>query len=256
MDTKVKKGEKMRVDRYNTFGLRKPWLEGFLEGGRDWFANNTLGPKQKEAMNRYLLDSGLIDKKKNLTELFEVLSKLFYKDRDTVWQVIWVNLCINSDLFRWYVQNIPWGKKWAKEELVNLLEKFGVKERTAKNAINSLTNTFENSPFGEWFTKKENKKEFFKSGSDEITIWALGYALYKLKELKGWKGTSVREIFSLEDSGPYIWFGISKESFIKKLISLKDRKIIDAELVADLDNIHFYEDMSSLKVLKFALKNE
>ena len=250
-----KKKMNLKVNRYYTFGLRKPWLEGFLEGGRDWFINNTLGPEQKKAMNNYLLDSELIDRKKNPTELFELLSKLFYKDRDTVWQVVWVNLCINSDLFRWYVQNIPWGKKWTKDELVNLLERFGVKERTAKNAINSLTNTFENSPFGEWFTKKENKKEFFKLGSDEITIWALGYALYKLKDLKKWKGTSVKEIFSLNDYGPYVWFGISKESFTKKLLSLKDRKIIDAELVADLDNIHFYEDITPLEVLKIALKN-
>ncbi len=247
-----KKEVKMKVNRYFTFGLRKPWLESFLERGSDWFTNNTLGPDQKKAMYNYLYDTGLTDKKKNLTELFEILSKLLYKDLNTVWQVVWVNLCINSDLFRWYVQEIPWNKSWSKSELVSLLEQKGIAHRTAQNSINALANTFQTSPLGSWFGRKENKKVFYKGGTNEISLWAIGYALYKLKELKGWKGTSIREIYSLEDTGPYAWFGISKDSFVKKLISLKDRKLISADIVADLDNIHFY-DIESLDILRVAL---
>ncbi len=243
---------KMKVNRYFTFGLRKPWLESFLERGSEWFTNNTLGPDQKKAMYNYLYDTELTDKEKNLTELFEILTKLFYKDPNTVWQVVWVNLCINSDLFRWYVQEIPWNKSWTKEELVALLEEKGAKNRTAKNSVNALANTFENSPLGNWFGKKKNKKTFYKAGTNEISLWALGYALYRLKELKDWKGTSVREIYSLKNAGPYVWFGISKDSFVKKLMSLKDRKLISADIVADLDNIHFH-DVSPLDVLKVAL---
>lgn len=251
---KLKKEERMRVDRYNTFGLRRVWLESFLESGSEWFINNTLGPKQKEAVYRYFYDITLIDNKKQTTELFELLSSLIHKDPDTVWQVIWVNLCINSDLFRWYVREISWGKVWTKEELVSALEKKGITKRTAQNSINALTNTFETSPLGNWFGLKEANRTYFKKGVSNLTIWALGYALYKLKELKGWKSTSVREIFSLTEIGPYVWFGLSEESFIRKVISLKDRLLISADLVADLDNIFFYDEVNSLEVLKRAIK--
>jgi len=255
LQPKFKKGEKMKLDRYNGFGLRKPWLESFLERGSEWFENNTLGPKQKEAMNRYLYDTELIiDRKKNLSKLYKALSKLFYKDPDTVWQVVWVNLCMNSDLFRWYVQEIPWNKSWTKDELVSRLkEKVTAKSaRTVKNTIDALANTFDNSPLGNWFGRKTNGKIYYKGGTNEISLWAFGYALYRLKELKGWKGTSVREVYSLRDAGPYVWFGISKDNFIKKLVSLKDRKLISADVVADLDNIHFH-DISSITILEVAL---
>ena len=245
---------KMKANRYFTFGLRRPWLESFLEKGQEWFIDNTLGPDQRKAMYNYLFDADLIDKKKHITNLFEILSKLLHKDPDTVWQIIWVNLCINSDLFRWYAQEIPWGKVWTKEELISALEKKGIAKRTAQNAINALTNTFETSPLGNWFGVKESNRTYLKKGLSDVSIWALGYALYKLRELKGWKSTSIREIFSLTEAGPYIWFGLSEESFKRKVISLKDRSLIGADLVADLDNVFFYDKVSSLEVLKRAIK--
>jgi len=157
LQKKLKRGETMRIDRYNTFGLRRNWLENFLEKGKDWLIDNTLGPKQKDAISKYLLDAELIDNKKNLTDSFKFLSQLFTKDLKSVWQIVWINLCINSDLFNWYVTEIPWGRSWKKDELVTLLKEKGAAERTARNAINALTNTFESSPLGEWFGKKENK---------------------------------------------------------------------------------------------------
>jgi phosphoadenosine phosphosulfate reductase len=256
----IKKRSKMKVNRYFTFGLRKPWLESFLERGAEWFVTNTLGSEQKKAMNNYLFDSELIDKKKNPTALFNILSKLLDKEPETVWQVVWVNLCIHSDLFKWYVTEIPWGKVWQKDELVEKLTEKGIAQRTARNAINALTNTFETSPLGNWFGKFAGKnkrdKRYYKAGTSDISIWALGYALYKLKELKGWKGTSVREIFELTDAGPYVWFGLTRDSFIKKLRSLKVRKLIGADLVADLDNIHFRDDIKPIHILERALDEQ
>lgn len=188
--------------------------------------------------------------KKKPAALFDILAELIYEDQKTIWQVVWVNLCINSELFRWYVQEVPWDKIWTRDELVSMLEEKGIARRTAMNAVYSLTNTFENSPLGEWFGRKIEQKTYQKYGTSDITIWALGYALYRLKELTGWRGTSVREIFSLEGAGPYVWFGISKYRFVRKLYSLKDRKLISADLAADLDNVHFHEDISSIDVLR------
>ncbi len=256
IESKMKRKETYKVDRYRTFGLRSIWLEDFLNRGQEWLLNNTLGPKQKEAMYRYLYDTGLIDRDKNLTELFHILSKLFNKDRDLVWQVLWVNLCINSQLFRWYTEEVKWGARWNKKELVNILTQKGVAERTAKNSINSLTNTFENSPLGRWFGLKIEKETYEKVGIwniQDISAYAVGYSLYKLREIKGWKGTSIRELERIKE-GPIAWFGLGVENLKMLLNSLKVSGMLSADLTADLDNIVFHEDMNSLKILENALQ--
>jgi len=250
---------KLSVDRYSTFGLRQPWLEGFFQLGHKWLEENNLGPKQKPAMNKYLFEAELMTKDKKLTELGEIIIEIFKKKPKLAWQVVWVNLCLNSDLFSWYVKTIGWGETFTKETLVNKLTQEGVNKRTAQNAINSLINTFENSPLGEWFGKKikeeKRKAVYLKAGSDDIDIFAISYALYRMAEKKGIRGTTVSELYmASQDMGPYVWFGIGKENLIQSLRSLKDRGILGADLVADLDNIHFYEEFSPLDVLKFALK--
>lgn len=247
---KLKKGERMRVDRYNTFGLREVWLNGFLMKGREWFTENTLGPKQKEAMYRYLYDIGLIDKNKNLTSLYELIQKI-QKDTKLLWQIVWIELCINSDLFKWYTQEVSWGERWRKKELIERLKTHGIAERTAMNAINALTNTFENSPLGEWFGKKIDKETYEKRGiykEIDIEPIAIAYALYRLKELKNWGATSIRELESIKE-GPIAWLGISKEMLKQSLNTLKLLNLIQADLRADLDNIIF-EDIKPLEVLK------
>ncbi len=251
-----KKEKTMKINRYYTFGLRTIWLEDFLNKGQEWLLNNTLGPDQRKAMYNYLYDTGLIDRDKNLTELFHILSKLLNKDRNLVWQVLWVNLCINSQLFRWYTEEVKWGTRWNKKELVNILTQKGVAERTAKNSINSLTNTFENSPLGRWFGLKIEKETYEKVGIwniQDISAYAVGYSLYKLREIKGWKGTSIRELERIKE-GPIAWFGLGAENLKMLLNSLKVSGMLSADLTADLDNIVFHEDMNSLKILENALQ--
>lgn len=167
-------------DRYRTFGLRKHWLEDFLYKLEDWFSNNTLGPVQFQAMKRYLKDANLIDEKGNITPLAKELSELYRNDEEGVWQIIWLNLCTNSELFKFYCFEIPWGEVWNKEELIEKIAQKGYSQRTARNAVNALTNTFENSPFGDWFGKKVEKKEYLKQGLKTLSLNALRYALEKL----------------------------------------------------------------------------
>ncbi len=251
----------LRPNKYFTFGLRTPWLEDFLMKLSAWFTDNNLGPEQKKAMVNFLKDAELIDEKKHVTPLGEILSELYRFKRELVWQVVWVNLCINSDLFRWYVQTIPWGERVSKKELAERLSAEGVKERTAKNAINSLTNTFDSSPFGEWFgdivkrDKRNNPEIVFKKGTDDIDIFAIAYALYRMGQIKRVNGTTVKQVISDKESGPYAWFGISKSGLEKSLRSLKDRGILGADLIADLDNIHLYKELTPLGVLEQALRS-
>jgi phosphoadenosine phosphosulfate reductase len=170
------------LDRYRTFGLRKPWLEGFLEKPVEWLKNNTLGPEQLKAFRRYMKDALLLDKNFKPTPLCFKLVNLYCSEPETVWQIIWLNLVLNSPLFHFYAIEVPWHSEWTKFELVSLIERKGYASRTARNAVNSLTNTFENSPLGEWFGKKIEKGKYFKSGLNSLSPFAMQYALEKLGE--------------------------------------------------------------------------
>jgi len=57
------------------------------------------------------------------------------------YQIIWINLFYHSTLFRWYLENIPWKVAISYDELLQNLVSMGVKQRTAKNALASLSHT-------------------------------------------------------------------------------------------------------------------
>ncbi len=263
---KTKKSEQNRkyqsLDRYNTFGLRQSWLETFLDKLDNWKTSLTLGNKQVSALKRFLIDSQLITKEEKPTKLAEILSELRKKDNKLVWQIIWINLCVNSPLFRWYVDNIKWGEVWNKKEAIEKLQELGIKERTARNAINSLAQTFfyKNTEYylGTLFGKKLEKELFLKRGireANETNKFVIGYALYKLKELKDIKGLTVSELYTEGyNAGPYHWLGVSEEILKKTIRGLEDSKLLSADLVADLDNIHLYDEVDSITVLKKALE--
>ena len=174
----------MGFNKYFTFGLRREWLESFLEGGFEWFYGCSLGPYQKKALLRYLDDAWIIDAH-DFTDIGEYIAKLIKKDKETAWQAVWVNLCLNSDLFRWYVNTVKWGETFTKEKLVKKLTREGIRQRTAQNAINSLINTFENSPLGKWFGKRLEKKTYVKEGIETASkelVWYMSNMLMVMDE--------------------------------------------------------------------------
>jgi len=190
----------MNFDRYRTFGLREEWLSNFLLYGEGWLKDNTLGPYQLKALIRYLKEAELLNREKRPTPLFYRLSELLKEGKTSlIWQVVWVNLCVNSPLFSWYVKRVPWGEKFKKTEIVKLLkEEKNLAERTARNAVNSLTNTFENSPLGEWFGKRAGKGEYLKEGLKNLSPELLSYLLKKLNlEAREESFEKVRELLGV-----------------------------------------------------------
>ncbi len=170
------------LDRYRTFGLREVWLEGFIHRPDIWLEENTLGPEQIKAFKRYMKDAELIDGKGNLTPLAWKMSELYVKDKDAVWQRVWLNLCLNSPLFSFYCLEVPWKSVWTKDELVSLIKERGYTERTARNAVNALVNTFENPHLRELFGRKVEKRKYLKESLSSLNPPALRYTLGKLEE--------------------------------------------------------------------------
>jgi len=172
----------MSFSKYLTFGLREVWLEGFLSDPVVWLRENTLGPEQLKAFRRYLKDAEFLDINGNPTALTLEMSELYTGDRNAVWQIVWLNLYLNSPLFNFYCSEVPWKSVWNKEDLVYLIKEKGYAERTARNAVNALVNTFENSPLGSWFGRKLEKSKYLKEGIRSLSPFALKYALGKVGE--------------------------------------------------------------------------
>jgi len=248
------------IDRYSTFGMRKEWLDAFLNNYTEWLNNNNLGPKQKPAMRWWLIASGLLDSITNTaTGLCPIFNKL-KANYMLIWELLWINLSYGSLIVKWYVNNVEFGI-YTKEDLIErLVNDFsGYSKPTLENPRDALVNMFDNSPLGKelklaMLTKKGNAViSIQKIGTDEIHPMAIAYSLYKFAEDKRRYDLTVAEFYKQDcEGGPYKLFGISKFAFENNLRTLQEEKnqIVRVDLAADLDNIFLREDITSLDILE------
>ena len=239
---------KVRGFKYGTFGLRKEWLHQLLAKEEDFFSNNTLGPIQFKSFVYFLKDCQLIDKKKDFTQLFSILKGIFERegiDSKIIWGIIWINLCFNSPLFRWWA-NIPEGF-YTRDNIIDLLaDAYGKRNRYVINGYSSILETLERSPigiyFGQGIVKREGRgrtvlKE--KNTSDIPSLLPL-YNLYKLSQETGEYRFNIKDI---EDNplSPQKIFSLSSEK-VESLLSMSQ--------VIDFFDIDFREKKNYI-----ALKN-
>ncbi|KUK07756.1 phosphoadenosine phosphosulfate reductase family protein [Archaeoglobus sp.] len=255
------------IARYRTFGMRKEWLEEFFSDTDKWWIENKLGPIQKISMRLWLTDSEILEVKGNkiiLSKTGELLREIGASDLFT-WAIIWTNLVRNSPLIEWYVQRIPWGRAYNREELIQTLgEEYRV--RTRKNAILELVQLFDYTPLGRELkigvpvkrgkTTTAIEKIGLTNESDLKNLHQLAvlYSLYRYSEKTSRYHFTVSELYEASAiEGPYKLFGIPKTLLEKILIGLEElygKNWINVELVADLDNINLNPTKNSMDVLK------
>ena len=115
---------------------------------------------------------------------------------------------------------MPFGEEWSKNTLISrLAQEYNLKERTARNAINALTNTFEESPLGEWFGKRVSKGLYLKKGVESIKPCAFTYAIYTLGPERKEK---LMHIFGISNDNVEINLG---SMVVDKLLELVDGKV-------------------------------
>lgn len=253
--------------KYGTFGIRKEWMLDFLSRGKEFFENNSLGPKQIEAFVYYLRDIELIDKKLNLTELFSILKEVFEREgiySKVLWGVIWINLCFNSPLFNWWT-NIPPGR-YTREDIINLLaNSYGKMNRSVINGYSSIIETLSKSPIGELLgqgivERKGRLVNVIKNSSKDTPSILVLYNLYKFSERKKVYKINLKEIEedSLSPQKIFSLFSSEVEENIIKSSAYDSFYTIDFE--DQKTNILLKEDINSIKLLKTylwgAYKNE
>lgn len=249
------------IDRYSTFGMRKEWLEGFLNNPKKWLENNRLGPKQKPAMKWWLKESNLLDPKTNEpTRFADILNAIKSDKYRLIWELTWVNLSYGSLIVKWYVNNVKFGHYIKKELIEIIMNDFpDYSEGTLTNPINALVNMFDRSPLGQELKlgvlkKKGNAVKLIeKVGTDEIYPMAIAYSLYRFAEDKKRYDFTVSDFYEDNcEGGPYKLFGISRERLqdILRYLQAEKNETVRVDLTSGLENIFLREDITSIDILR------
>lgn len=251
-------GPKMKgLDRYNTFGMRSAWLEGFFLNPQDWWHDNTLGKKQYEAMKVWLTEAEIL-RGAELSNLGAQLKRLGARSLLT-WAVIWTNLSRNSKVVAWYVENVPWNKPVEKKALIDLISQ-GSPKRTEVNAIGALVGTFRDTPIGDQLgvgvshTRGKIVTHIEKIAWRQPEHLAVLYSLYRYAEQNDNYNFTVSGILGDVSRGPHALFGLDETTFTHCLrkLSSDHSAFLGVELVKGLDNINLKPERKSVDVITLA----
>ncbi len=259
------------MNRYQHFGLRRPWLEHFFMNRENCFTMGSLGNRQYDSLKVWLREGGLLtasrkgDKSGIPTPLFEKVQPLGAGNPLT-WAIIWTNLAYNSIIVKWYMLNAPAGEIYEKNDLVFLLgDDFS--KSTRDNAVTALLETLRHSPIGTVLKQgipipSGNSYKFSKQGWNTPDAIAILYALYMWAEATGRytftlsQMASARDNFDAKGIDPVSIFGINPDRFkdILQDIALQFDKFIRTTFVADLDNVQLFPEYKSIDILDLIMK--
>jgi len=254
------------MNRYQTFGFRKPWLEHFFTNKSECFTMGQFGNRQYDALKVWLRESGLLStankgEKSGLpTLLFEKLEPLGPYNPLT-WAVIWANLAYNSVIVKWYMLNVPFGEVYEKNDLVFMLGD-DYSQATRDNAVTALVETLRHSPVGSVLKQgvpigSGNNIRYAKKGWETPDPVAILYALYLWAEATGRYTFSLSQLSEARGKAdvvgvdPVSIFGLNPATFKDLLqeIALHFEKFLRVTFVVDLDTVKLSPEISSLSVL-------
>jgi phosphoadenosine phosphosulfate reductase len=244
--------------KYQCFGLRQEWLYDFLKKGESFFNDNSLGPKQIEALIYYLRDSELINNKKNPTHLYYIVRELYYREggnSQTLWGIIWVNLCFNAPLFTWWT-TLEIGSYCREELLENLIVSYGKNNMSIKSGFSSIRETLVKSPIGELLGQgiidrsSRITREILKPGCSSLSPILILYNLYKLAEKEGIYRIELQNIEDIPLS-PQRIFAISTQNLERSFFKSSECEPFYRLSIEDNRNyIYLSKDLSSVGILE------
>lgn len=264
MDSSKKSG----INRYNDgMGLREKWLRTYFETHQTFFDNEEhgLNPRyQIPPFINWLREACILKMEdKTITEIGLHMANKYNFEAIKIWEIIFINLCENSEICNWFYSHIGYDRSYTKEEMDVILQDSypDLRDRTLSNPFNSLLNTFKESPLGSEIPvgvleKKQGKLSLTRMPHIDVSLLAVAYSMFKYSERIGRKSLTVSEFYSdAQQSGIYHEFGISKDTLERKLRSIQEESnhVLTVELNMGLDNIILREDLTSADVLKLML---
>ena len=259
------------MNRYQHFGLRRPWLEHFFANKENCFTMGVLGNRQYDSLKVWLREGGLLtasskgEKSGIPTPLFDKIQSLGAGNPLT-WAIIWTNLAYNSIIVKWYMLNAAAGEVYEKNDLIFLLGD-DYSQSTRDNAVTALLETFRHSPIGTVLKQgipipSGSSYKFSKQGWNTPDAVAVLYALYMWAEATGRYTFTLSQMAAARGNAdvkgvdPVSIFGIAPDRFkdILQDIALQFDKYIRTTFVADLDNVQLFPEYKSIDILDLIAK--
>ena len=267
LTTNIKLGTMTPINKINTFGFRKKWVQVLYELKNSFFYSDRHGlnvKKQLPIFINWLRDAELLDSKdKKLSYLAEKLETTFSNEENVFWEIVWTNLCINSEICNWFSSNVKYNLLYSREEIGILLENSfpNATINVRDNVLKALLNTFKESPLGDPLRvgvviKEGNKTSVIRRPHNELSLVAAAYSLYRYAKKTGRYSLTVSEFYDSEQKDGIVkQFGIEREPFEQILRSLEqdENHVLRAELKMGLDNIILREDLKSDDIINLML---
>lgn len=248
------------ISKYGTFGIHEEWLEEFvLNPGVDFWLpnNNSLGNKMVPSFKAWLKDAEIIDNKNIITEFGQFCVDNLTNDSDLIWSIIWINLSHNSQLVKWFVNNVRCNQTFDTAFLKELGYDYfssSFTRTTIEYAFSALMQVFKYSPIGE--TLKQgvpfDKKMLVRNEFEDLSEIAVAYSLYKYAQELETTTLRVKDFYEEDANGGIAKeFCLSKERFEKLLRTINSTKgrILNAELNMGLNHITLYEGVTPMDVI-------
>ena len=261
-------GSKSGINRYNDgMGMRENWVEKYFDTYETFFDNNDhgLNPKfQIPPFINWLREAYILNQDgKNITEEGLLMAKAYQKKPMSVWEIIFIGLCENSEICNWFQSAIDFNRSYSRDEMDIILQDSypELKDRTLQNPFNSLLNTFKESPLGSSIpvgtqSKEHNKVILTRQSHSAISLCAVAYSLFRYAERQKRYSLTVSEFYDEnQKEGIYRQFGITQDTFKRLLLSLQEESnhVLRVELNMGLDNIILRDDLKSIDILKMML---
>lgn len=247
------------LGRYLTFGLHEQWMLSFLNYGEDYLRNNSLGPKQKDALYQYLIDADFIGRKKQATDLFHavrLLNTSGYLSSMDLWGIIWTEFCHNSNLFAWWAKR-PEGEYDREYLLSVLMQDCNAALRTTINAVNSLISTLQYTSIGKDLKQGEvaklgRNRVIHKSGHPKLSFLVVLYATYVFAVSHNMFSFSVEDIEHYVDS-PQAIFCISSSELADALGSSSKQDFFKITWSGNKVLLDLSEKINKVDVIKMCM---
>ncbi|WP_018963725.1 hypothetical protein [Coprothermobacter platensis] len=244
--------------RYLTFGFHEQWMLSFLNLGEDYLSNNSLGPKQKDALYQYLVDAGFIDRKKQTTELFQTLRLLNASGQLSsldLWGVVWTEFCHNSAIFLWWA-NQPIGD-YDKETILYQLRSTDKRQRTLTNITNSLISTLQYTPIGKDLkqgevTKNGRNRIVHKTGHPRLSFLVAVYATYVFAISHDIFSFSLEDVEHYVDS-PQTMFCINSAELADALVSSSKHGFFKITWVSNKVFLDLNKELNKVDVIRMCM---
>lgn len=260
---------KTGIDRYRDgMGLRERWLQEYFSTFDTFFdeeTNISLNPKyQLPPFVNWIREAEILSRSdKRISDAGLCMHKAYLMYPLIVWELIFIGLCDNSEICHWYQSSINYNRRYTREEIDTLLQEAypDLKDRTLRNPMNSLLNTFKESPLGSSvpvgvIQKVGSKVTISRRPHESLSPVAAAYSLYRYAERQRRTTLTVSEFYDeRQTEGVYRQFGITRETFERLLLGLQEESnhVLRVELNMGLDNIVLREDLKPIDILKLML---